>query len=54
MKPRNYIPLRKLISDVLIKSGLVDHLISHNLMEDVTVDVSKPLNARNLKNHGGY
>lgn len=33
MKPRNYIPLGRLISDVLIESGLVDHLISYNLME---------------------
>lgn len=49
MKPRNYIPLGRLISDDLIESGLVDHMISHNLMEDVTVDVGKPLNARNLK-----
>lgn len=52
MKPINYIPMGRLISDVLIESGLVDHLISHNLMEDVTVDVGKPLNARNLKSMG--
>lgn len=52
MKPRNYIPLGRLISDVLIESGLVDHLISYNLMEDVTVDIGKPLNARNLKSMG--
>lgn len=39
----------RLISDVLIESRLVDHLISLNLMEDVTVDVGKPLNKRNLK-----
>lgn len=52
MKPRNYIPLRRIISDVLIESGLVDHLISHNLMEDVTIDTDKPLNSRNLKSMG--
>ena len=52
MKPRNYIPLGRLISDVLIKSGLVDHLISYNLMEDVMVDTDKPLNSRNLKSMG--
>lgn len=49
MKPRSYIPLGRLISDVLIESGLVDHLISYNLKEDVIVDVGNPLNARNLK-----
>lgn len=52
MNPRNYIPLGKLIFDILIESGLVDHLISLNLMEDVTVDVGKPLNERNLKSLG--
>lgn len=49
MKPKNYIPLGRLISDVLIESGMIDHLISINMMEDVMVDVGKPLNARNLK-----
>lgn len=49
MKPRTYIPLGRLIFDVLIESGLVDHLIHHNLMEDVTVDTGRPLNSRNLK-----
>lgn len=49
MKPRNYIPLGRLIFDVLIESGMVDHLISINMMEDVTVDMGKPLNAKNLK-----
>lgn len=39
----------RLISDVLIKNGLVDHLIHLNLMEDVTVDIWNPLNGRNLK-----
>lgn len=52
MKPGNYIPLGRLISAVLIESGLVDHLISLNLMEDVTVDVGKPLNTKNLKSMG--
>lgn len=52
MKPKNYIPLGRLILDVLIESGLVDHLISLNLMKDVTVDVGKPLNGRNLKSIG--
>lgn len=52
MKPINYIPLRRLISDVLIESGMVDHLISINMMEDVTVDVGKPLNAKKLKSMG--
>lgn len=49
MKPMNYIPLGRLISDVLIESGLVDYLISLNLIEDVTVDMGKPFNRRNLK-----
>lgn len=52
MKPRTYIHLRRLISDVLIESGLVDHLIHHNLMEDVIVDIRRPLNSRNLKSMG--
>lgn len=29
MKPKTYIPLGRLISDVLIESGLIDHLIHH-------------------------
>jgi len=49
MKTRNYIPLGRLISDVLIESGLVDHLIQLRLMEDVTIDTGRPLNAQNLK-----
>lgn len=52
MKPKNYIPLGRLISNVLIESGMVDHLISINMMEDITVDVGKPLNARNLRSMG--
>lgn len=52
MKPKNYIPLGRLIYDVLIESGLVYHLISLNMMKDVTVDMGKPLNAKNLKNMG--
>lgn len=52
MKPRNYIPLGRLIFDILIESGLVDHLISLNLMEDIIVDLRKPLNGRNLKSMG--
>lgn len=52
MKPRNYIPMGRLISDVMIESGLVDHLIQLNLMDDVIVDVGKPLNRRNLKSMG--
>lgn len=52
MKPIIYIPLRRLISDALIESGMLDHLISINMMEDVTVDVSKSLNAKNLKSMG--
>lgn len=52
MKPRNYIPLGRLVSDVRIESGMVDHLISINMMKDVTVDVGKPLNSRNLKSIG--
>ncbi|XP_050889703.1 eukaryotic translation initiation factor 4 gamma-like [Lathyrus oleraceus] len=52
MKPKTYIPLGRLISDVLIESGLVDHLIHHNVMEDVTVDIGRPMNAHNLKSMG--
>lgn len=52
MKPITYIPLGRLISDVLIESGLVDHLIRHNLMKDVTIDTGSPLNSRNLKSMG--
>lgn len=52
MKTRNYIPLGRLISDVLIESGLVDHLIQFKLMEDVMIDTGRPLDARNLKSMG--
>jgi hypothetical protein len=52
MKPRNYIPLGRLISDVLIESGLVDHLITFRLMEDVMIDTGRAQNARNLKSMG--
>lgn len=52
MKSRNYIPLERLIFDVLIESKLVDHLIFYNLMEDLMVDIRKPLNARNMKSMG--
>lgn len=52
MKPINYIPLGRLIYDFMIESESVDHLISLNLMEDVTVDVGKPLNGRNLRSMG--
>lgn len=45
MKPKTYIPLERMISDVLIENGLVDHLIHHNLMEDVIVDTGRHLNA---------
>ncbi|XP_050916493.1 uncharacterized protein LOC127131621 [Lathyrus oleraceus] len=52
MKTRNYIPLGRLISDVLIGSGLVEHLIQLRLMEDVMIDTGRPPNARNLKSMG--
>ena len=52
IKPKNYIPLGILISNVLIESGLMDHLISLNLMEDVTMDMRKLLNTKNLKSMG--
>ncbi|KAI5430207.1 hypothetical protein KIW84_034689 [Lathyrus oleraceus] len=52
LKTRNYIPLGRLISDVLIEGGLVDHLIQLRLMEDVTIDTRRPLNAWNLKSMG--
>lgn len=52
MKPMNYIPLGRLISDVLIESGLVDYLIYLNLMEDVIVDVGKPLKCKEYEKHG--
>lgn len=52
MKSRNYILLGRLIYDILIESGLVDHLIFLNLMEDINVDMGKPLNGRNLKSMG--
>ncbi|KAI5384283.1 hypothetical protein KIW84_071335 [Lathyrus oleraceus] len=52
MKPRTYIPLGRLLSDVLIENGLVDHLEKNKLMEDLAIDTGKPLNARNLKSMG--
>jgi hypothetical protein len=52
MKPRSYIPLGRLLSDVFIEHGLVDHLEKTKLMDDLAIDVGKPLNARNLKSMG--
>ncbi|KAI5389543.1 hypothetical protein KIW84_074997 [Lathyrus oleraceus] len=52
MKPRTYIPLGRLILDVLIESGLVDHLVKLRLMEDMAIDTGKPLNAKNMKSMG--
>ncbi|KAI5435515.1 hypothetical protein KIW84_022077 [Lathyrus oleraceus] len=52
MKPRTYIPLGRLLSDVLIENGLVDHLVKHRLMEDLAIETGRPLNSRNLKSMG--
>ena len=52
MKPRTYIPLGRLLSDVFIENGLVDHLEKNKLMEDLAIDTGRPLNARNLKSMG--
>jgi hypothetical protein len=52
MKPRTYIPLGRLLSDVLIENGLVDHLVKHKLMEDLAIETGRPLNSRNLKSMG--
>ncbi|KAI5396791.1 hypothetical protein KIW84_062858 [Lathyrus oleraceus] len=52
MKPRSYIPLGRLLSDVFIEHGLVDELEKTKLMDDLAIDVGKPLNARNLKSMG--
>ena len=38
MKPRSYIPLGRLLSDVFIENGLVDHLEKAKLMEDLAID----------------
>ncbi|KAI5445291.1 hypothetical protein KIW84_013501 [Lathyrus oleraceus] len=53
MKPRSYIPLGRLLSDVFIEHGLVDELEKTKLMDDLAIDVGKPLNARNLKTSAG-
>ncbi|KAI5418243.1 hypothetical protein KIW84_042751 [Lathyrus oleraceus] len=52
MKPRTYIPLGRLLSDVFIENGLVDHLEKNKLMEDLAIDTRRPLNSRNLKSMG--
>ncbi|KAI5387729.1 hypothetical protein KIW84_073720 [Lathyrus oleraceus] len=52
MKPKTYIPLGRLLSDVLIENGLVDHLEKNKLMEDLAIDTGRPLNSRNLKSMG--
>ncbi|KAI5435958.1 hypothetical protein KIW84_022401 [Lathyrus oleraceus] len=52
MKPRSYIPLGRLLSDVFIEHGLVDDLEKTRCMDDLAIDVGKPLNARNLKSMG--
>ncbi|KAI5437285.1 hypothetical protein KIW84_023411 [Lathyrus oleraceus] len=52
MKPKTYIPLGRLLSDVLIENGLVDHLEKHKLMEDMAIETGRPLNSRSLKSMG--
>ncbi|KAI5409756.1 hypothetical protein KIW84_055275 [Lathyrus oleraceus] len=52
MKPRTYIPLGRLLSDVFIENWLVDHLEKNKLMEDLAIDTGRPLNSRNLKSMG--
>ncbi|KAI5429355.1 hypothetical protein KIW84_034094 [Lathyrus oleraceus] len=52
MKLRSYIPLGRLLSDVFIENGLVDHLEKAKLMQDLVIDTGRPLNARNLKSMG--
>ncbi|KAI5387002.1 hypothetical protein KIW84_073231 [Lathyrus oleraceus] len=38
MKPRSYIPLGRLLSDVFIENGLVDHLEKNKLMKDLAIE----------------
>ncbi|KAI5402748.1 hypothetical protein KIW84_050378 [Lathyrus oleraceus] len=52
MKPRSYIPLGRLLSDIFIEHGLVDALEKTRCMDDLAIDVGKPLNAKNLRSMG--
>lgn len=40
---------KQLISDVMIESGLIDHLIKLNLLENIVTKTKKPFNKNNLK-----
>lgn len=49
-KPRKLIPLGRLISDIFVKSKLVEELEEMNFSKDLYTDVGKPFNGKKLKN----
>lgn len=49
-KPRKWIPLGRLISDVLFERKLVHTLIDVGLTKEVDIDIGKAFNRKNLKN----
>src|ERR1044072_6428156 len=51
-KVLNYIPFGRLLSDILVESGIVDALRDAQCTEDLTTSVGDVLDARNLKKMG--
>src|ERR1044072_3740573 len=51
-KPPMYIPFGRLISDILVESGLVADLIAAQCTEDLTETTGEVLDARNMKKIG--
>ncbi|CAI8589543.1 unnamed protein product [Vicia faba] len=46
---KNYISMGRLISDILIENGLIEHLTNQNKMEGIEADIGKPFNGNNFK-----
>ncbi|KAI5419977.1 hypothetical protein KIW84_043955 [Lathyrus oleraceus] len=51
-KKRNWIPLRRLISDILMESKLIDSLTGAQKTKELISQVGKVFNSRSLKNMG--
>lgn len=49
-KPRKWIPLGRIISDVLVESQLVKALENVQLSEDLKAELGNPFNGKTLKN----
>lgn len=51
-KKRNWIPIGRLISNILMESKLIDSLTEAQITKMLAPQVGKMLNARSLKNMG--